>query len=175
MDYFIVSMAPYVVNPIVPTGIDSNKYNYKMNQTTFEALENVQIAYYVHKESSEICDILQKPTFLISDKIKRLWHLYDNAIAFKALQCFATEITDKTAPLYWVPCLEILECLHPATTKYDNGLIKQLVLEKAAIEGKEIFRVGGLLEDKVIISLSVAESLLRRSLYGIGLQKVEVR
>ncbi len=159
----------------MPTGIDPKVYCYKMDQAGFEGLENVQIAYYTHNESSEICDILQKPTFLVSDKIKRLLSLYDGTIAFKAVQLFATVATDKTAPLYWVPCLEILECLHPATTKYDNGFIKQLVLEKAAIEGKAIFRVGGLLEDKVIISLSVAESLLRRGLYGIGLQKVEVR
>jgi hypothetical protein len=34
--------------------------------------------------------------------------------------------------------------------------------------------VAGLLEYKIIVSLPVAESLLRRRLYGIGMRKVKV-
>ena len=68
----------------------------------------------------------------------------------------------------------MVDCLHESAEKYDNGMLKELVLDKRKLEGFHIFRVAGLLEYKVIITLPVAESLLRRRLYGIGLRKVKV-
>ncbi len=55
----------------------------------------------------EVCDILTEPTFLISDKIKRLFSLYDKSISFKAIQVFSTAPENKRAPLYWVAKFEI--------------------------------------------------------------------
>ena len=53
-------------------------------------------------------------------------------------------------------------------------MLKELVWDKKKIKGLDIFRVAGLLEYKVIVSLPVTESLLRRRLYGIGLQRIKV-
>lgn len=58
--------------------------------------------------------------------------------------------------------------------KQDNGMLKKLVLDRRKIRGKAIFRVGGLLEYKVAVSLPVAESILRRRPYGVSLQRIEV-
>ena len=69
---------------------------------------------------------------------------------------------------------EMIECLHESSKKYTNGTIEELVLERKKIGEKQIFRVTPLLEYKVIISLPVAESLLRRRFYGIGLKRVKV-
>lgn len=53
-------------------------------------------------------------------------------------------------------------------------MLKKLVLDRRKIRGKAIFRVGGLLEYKVAVSLPVAESILRRRPYGVSLQRIEV-
>lgn len=174
MEYFELLQEKTVENPIEVINLDRNIYTYQMKQEEYEKLETLKVAYYSGREYEEVCDILTEPTFLVSDKIKRLLSLYDKNIGFKAIQIFSTAPENKKAPLYWVPKFELAECLHESSKKYTNGTIEKLVLERKKIGKKQIFRVMPLLEYKVIISLPVAESLLRRRFYGIGLKKVKV-
>ncbi len=174
MEYFELSQERAVENPIEVMNLDRNIYTYQMKEKEYEKLETLKVAYYSGREYEEVCDILTEPTFLISDKIKRLFSLYDKSISFKAIQVFSTAPENKRAPLYWVAKFEMIECLHESSKKYTNGTIEELVLERKKIGEKQIFRVMPLLEYKVIISLPVAESLLRRRFYGIGLKKVKV-
>lgn len=60
------------------------------------------------------------------------------------------------------------------TQTYDNGMLKKLVLDESRTGGLNVFRVRGLLEYKVMVSLPLAESILRRRFYGIELRKAEV-
>jgi len=53
--------------------------------------------------------------------------------------------------------------------------VKQIVLNQMCLPPEPIFRVGGMLEYRVVVELSVAESILRRSPYGVDLTPVEVR
>ena len=46
-------------------------------------------------------------------------------------------------------------------------------LEK--IKGRNIFRPKGLQQNQIVVSLAVAESILRRNPYGVSLKKVEMR
>ncbi len=164
MEYFELSQERAVENPIEVMNLDRNIYTYQMKEKEYEKLETLKVAYYSGREYEEVCDILTEPTFLISDK----------SISFKAIQVFSTAPENKRAPLYWVAKFEMIECLHESSKKYTNGTIEELVLERKKIGEKQIFRVTPLLEYKVIISLPVAESLLRRRFYGIGLKRVKV-
>lgn len=49
---------------------------------------------------------------------------------------------------------------------YDNGMLKKLVLNLDVPLEHEIFRVAGLIEYKIIVSMAVAESMLRRKQSG---------
>ena len=174
MDYFELYQSDKVENPVEILGLDGSHYTYTMKEDEFKALDKLKVAYYSGRETEELCDILKDPTYLISNEMKRLFELYNREIIYKGIQLFSTASENTTSPLYWVADFPIIDCLHKSAEKYDNGMLKELVLDKRKLRGLNIFRVDGLLEYKVIITLPVAESLLRRRLYGIGLRRVKV-
>lgn len=174
MDYFELYQSDKVENPVQLLGLDGSHYSYAMKETEFASLDKLKVAYYSGRDTEEMCDILKEPTYLISNEIKRLFELYDKKIDYKGVQLFSTASENTTSPLYWVAGFSEVECLHESAEKYGNGMLKELVLDKRKLQGLDIFRVAGLLEYKVIITLPVAESLLRRRLYGIGLRRVKV-
>jgi hypothetical protein len=175
MDYYELFQSKEVENPIVVMKLEQAAYTYGMKKAEFEALERLKVAYYSGREFEEPCDILTEPTFLVSELIKKTLTLYDKEILFKGVQLFPTAEESGSYPLYWVPLFRELDCLHKDTMKQDNGLLKNLVLAKEKIAGHSVFRIGGILEYKVAVSLPVAESILRRRPYGVGLRKIEVR
>lgn len=174
MEYFELCQSKAVENPLVILKLDKEKYNYTMTEENFAALEKLKVAWFSGREFEEVCDILTEPAFLISDRLKQILQIYDKEISFKGVQLFSTAEESKLYPLYWVPGFVTLDCLHEKTKKLDNGMLKSLVLEERKIGKKPIFRIGGLLEYKVAVSLPVAESILRRRPYGVSLQRIEV-
>lgn len=174
MEYFELCQSKAVENPLVVLKLDKERYTYRMTQEDFAALDRLRVAWFSGREFEEICDILTEPTFLVSEGLKKSLQLYDRSIPFKGVQLFSTAEESKQYPLYWVPCFPWLDCLHEKTEKQDNGMLKHLVLAGKKIRGKSIFRIGGLLEYKVAVSLPVAESILRRRPYGVSLQRIEV-
>ncbi|RDY27784.1 hypothetical protein [Lachnotalea glycerini] len=174
MDYFELFQSEKVENAVELMGLDSSQYPYAMTKGDFEVLDKLKVAYYSGRETEEMCDILKEPTCLISNEIKRLFKLYDRSLEYKGVQLFSTASENTTSPLYWVAGFPIIDCLHESSQKYGNGMLKELILDKKKIRGLNIFRVAGLLEHKVIVTLPVAESILRRRLYGIGLRRVKV-
>lgn len=175
MEYFELTQSANVLHAIQIYNLDPKQYPYQITQAKFNDLPDLKVGYFSGSPAEEVCDILTAPTFMVSETIKQLFSLYDSEIRWKALQLFPLDETYNVLPLYWVPLFTELDCLHDDTKKYDLGTIEHLVLNGRCLLGKDIFRVGGLLEYKVIVSLPVAESLLRRRMYGIGLKKVMVK
>ncbi len=64
--------------------------------------------------------------------------------------------------------------MHERSKIYDNGMVSSLVLNGQKIGRRNLFRLSGLLEYKIVVSLPVVESILRRRLYGVELTKLEV-
>lgn len=174
MEYYELFQSKKVENAIEILGLDPKKYCYAMKEADFEALDKLKVAYYSGREFEELCDVLIAPTFMVSDHIKKLMELYEKDIQFKGIQVFPTAQESNKYPLYWVAKFPEINCFHKMTVIQDNGMLERLVLEQRKIGGRQIFRLPGIIEYKVIVSMPVAESILRRRMYGIGLQKIEV-
>ena len=174
MQYYELSQSPRVENPIVLTGLDRDAYCYAMPQARFEALDTLRVAYFSGDEREEACDILTEPTFMVSEELKRLLAMYDKRIEFKGVQAIPASEESAWYPMYWVPYFTEIACIHKNSELYDNGMISSLVLEESRIGKQDVFRLSGCLEYKVIVSMPVAESILRRRLYGVGLKRLEV-
>ena len=174
MEYYELSQSKKVENAIEILGLDQEKYCYAMEEADFEALDKLKVAYYSGREFEELCDILIAPTFMVSDYMKKLMELYEKNIQFKGVQIFSTAQESERYPLYWVPKFPKVNCFHKNTVIQDNGMVEKLVLDKRKIGSRQIFRLPGIIEYKVIVSMPVAESILRRRMYGAGLQKIEV-
>lgn len=174
MQYFELLQSPKVENPVVLTGLDTDAYCYAMPPERFAALERLNVAYFSGSEREEPCDILIEPTFMVSDELKKLLSMYDKGIAFKGVQALPTVEESILYPLYWVPCFSEIACIHKDSVVYDNGMLSSLILDESKIGKQDVFRLSGCLEYKIIVSMPVAESILRRRFYGIGLKKLEV-
>jgi len=173
LDYYVLNTHSEVTNPIKILKLDPSIYNDQASYDEYKKASELVVGYFENGPDVEICDVLETPTFLISDEVKRLFHLYEPSMEFKGIQVFSIYPEDNTSPLYWWPYIESIDCLSEKTSKYENGMLKEMILKPESIINKHIFRVYGLLETRVIISLPVAESLLRRGLIGIGLEPVK--
>jgi len=171
MEYYSLKLSPYVKNPI-----RIKKLDILASKTSFEAYNDLNIYYFDYEEDrTEITSILTSPIFLIDKEIRDLFSLYSNTMKFKGLQLFSTdEIDKKKAVLYFLPDIPKVDCLSKKARINPNGTIDIIIIEKTKLEDYPIFGLDQIAEQKVIINEDVAESLLRRNLYGTGFEKVTV-
>ncbi len=172
MKYFELIPDQDMENPIQLFKVDRKIYKNGLSEEEFKEIPPLSVGYFENLPEKELYDVLQEPAFLISDRIKRLIALYEPMMEFKGIQLFPERENDSTMPLFWIPCLIPVDCLSSQTKKYDNGMIKELLLDKRKECKHHIFRVEGILEHKVILSLPLAESMLRRRVSGIAFAPV---
>lgn len=177
MEYFILEQSKAVVNAIKLVMMEPQKYTAEMTHKDFKELESTSVAYAEYERTQEMPDVLKHPTYMISDDLCRVLQMYDDNISFKAVQVFPhrQEYIREASKLYWVYDCISEECMHADTVILPNGAVEELILDKRKIRGRDIFRVRGMMENKIIVSLAVAESLLRRNPYGIRLERVKVK
>lgn len=173
-EYLRLRMSDRVKRPVTIVGLPS-RYKKVESQQAFDLLEHAIVAYFSGEARQEFCAVMKEPSFLISDELKKLLCKYDPEFQAKAIQLFAGEQDCHENYLYWLPYFEPVACVHSNTEKYPNGMLKKLVLQKELLPPLPFFCVDGILEYQVIVSLQVAESILRRCPYGISLDPVEVR
>lgn len=174
MEYFELFQSEKVENPIVLLGLAQEDYTYAMRREDFDKLDKLKVAYFSGREFEEICDILTTPTFLISERMRKLFVLYEKDLECKSVQVFPTAMESAQYPQYCVPFFPLIDACHKNTVVNELGMVEKLVLDKKKIKDRQIFRLQGLLEYKVIVSVAAAESILRRRFYGIGLREIEV-
>ena len=133
-----------------------------------------QVAYFEYSPQVEMCDVLFQPVLLIESAIKKLWHLYEPKMKFKGVQVFANNTTINVAPMYWCPMISSISCMDEETERYPDGSLKHLVLQFRAVQGRHIFQVAGISERVTVVSLPVAESMLKRGATGFQLQAVDL-
>lgn len=179
-EYFRLFQNPIASNPITLYLPDQKRYPRRVDQAAFCQLEELIVGYYQPAIGLEICDLLESPCFLIADRFKDLFQLLAPQLQWKGIQLYPNDFNlqqglQSAAPLYWIPYLDPVDCLHSSTQFHDIGLLKELVVDEAAIRDKHILKVGGILEDIWLVSLTAAESILRRRPLAIGLEQVKVR
>lgn len=174
MSYYWLKQSKRVKNPLLMHGIDLNFYKLNPSKEEFEALPELLVTYFDYDKRLEISDVLDKPTMFISPKLRQLIEMYEDDILFRGVQMFPTLKTVKERPLYWTFYPKVVDCLHESCEKYPNGSIKEMILDRRKSGRHDIMRVGGLLENRIVVSLALAESIMRRSFYGIELEKVRM-
>lgn len=172
--YFKLTMSNRVRRPLSIIALPQ-KYQRVIQLEAFEQLDQAIVAYFSADAREEVPAILNEPSFLINDELKRLFNLYMPEMKAKMIQLFAGEKDNQESHLYWLPYFEPMKCLHKSTERYPDGSIKNIILDQDFIPETPLFRVGGILEHRIIVEISVAESILRRSPYGIDITPVEVR
>lgn len=174
MKYFQMKQGSKLKNVIELRWLKKQPFSYQINQEKFEQLAKLQIAYYTCRKEIEIPDVLEHPTFMVSETVKHVMTMYEEETRFKGIQLYPTEYEKKTAPMYWIPCIEEVSCLHDSGRIAPNGTVLELVLDQARLPDLNIFKVGDILENRIIVSLPVTESILRRNPYGVDFEEVKI-
>lgn len=172
MEYFELMVDPSISNPIQIQHVDHSVYKNDATYEEFDAAPKMTVGYFDNSPQTEIYDLLGQPAFLISDNLKRLFALYVPEMPFKGIRVYANDLEDNESPLYWWPYIPLIECLSSQATKYPTGMLEHFILDRNALHGEDIFRVDSILENKVVISLSIAESMIRRKMTGFTLKPI---
>ena len=167
MKYFMIPHDKALSNVIAPEKLDSSLYRDKISKKEFDAVQSMVVTYFDNSQELEKPDVLYTPAFLVSDKLKKLLRAFDPKMKCKGIRCYPHEVEDPEALLYWWPWIPRVQCLSEQTTRYPTGLVKHLVVAENRLQRRPILMVDGTLETIVLVSLELAEAMLRRGLWGM--------
>lgn len=114
-------------------------------------------------------DILQPKATLVSSKLKAILGRYMPNMPFHSVVLVDQKRGKQAA--YWLMEPPFVDCLSAKSERDWDGSIKRMVIDEEKTDTTPILRVKGLPNETIIIHLAVAESLLRRDVTGIKLQK----
>ncbi len=173
MKYFMISQDKALSNVIVPEKLDGSLYRDDASKKEFDAVQNMVVTYFDNSQELEKPDILYAPAFLVSDRLKKLLRAFDPKMKCKGIRCYPHEVEDPEALLYWWLWIPRVSCLSGQTVRYPTGLVKHPVAVESRLRGYPILMVEGTIETMVLVSLELAEAMLRRGMWGMDYIPVE--
>lgn len=175
MEYYLIKQC--VVNPIKPLFVQPEPYKYKLSKEEFEKIPDVSLGYYEYSQETELPAIMYHPTFMVNQKIKKVIEMYDEAVCFKALTILPNDFdkVNEASITYGIPYLRKYDCIHEDSIIMPEGTIKKLVIDHKKIPNADIFQIKNIVQNKILVSLRMAESISRRNVYGVEFERVEMR
>lgn len=171
MDYFIIAQDESVDQQFRFAGLKSTNKIIEVTPDQADDIQDITIVFVEGQADSVYPDYIGKPVVLVADEVKKVLELHDPKLVFKC--AILSDPKHSMQKVYWLLLLPRVDCLSERTEFQKTGAVKTIVIDQAKAAGHAIFRVQGLLEKHVFIPLDVAESLLRRELLGIRLEKVD--
>lgn len=158
--------------------LEQKPFSYNISKEEFDALESTYVAYYDYEDNTELPDILEHPSFLVSEMVRHVLQMYmpdAGDIPFKGIQLYPTIREKKVSSYYWIPGIPEYICLSSESELRPNGTVKKLILDSRNIPDADVFKVANILENRVVVSMVVIESIMRRSPYGVEFEEVGIK
>lgn len=171
MDYFIIAQDERADQQFRFAGLKSTNKIIEVTPDQADDIQDITIVFVEGQADSVYPDYIGKPVVLVADEVKKVLELHDPELVFKC--AILSDPKHSMQKVYWLLLLPRVDCLSERTEFHKTGAVKRIVIDQEKAAGHAIFRVRGLLEKHVFIPLDVAESLLRRELLGIRLEKVD--
>lgn len=170
MMYFELSRDPHISNPLVvrPANINIELYSDFASLEQVQHIPDLAVGYFQNSVKLEVYDILFDSAIWISDKLKRLIELYEPDISFKGVRLYPEDLNDNCSYLYWWADFPKIDFSFDP----NKDLPEPLKLNQKLIHEKNIFLIDKILQRKLIVSLPLAESMLRRDMGGFTLHPV---
>jgi len=150
-----------------------NRLKIQPETVDFETTEACSV-YADFKEDTVFVDFLPirqlfRHAFYVSDDFKELLDLYtDNLSAFPV---FITDKNQKGQKVYWRVVIELVDCV----VTEPNMNYASLTLHKSGPGCKHIFRIAFEKQEYLIVSLNLAETILRKEPAGIRFLPVKLQ
>lgn len=118
-------------------------------------------------------DIMVNPCLMISEALRDIMFLYEKHIIFK--EVFFMDNEKEKGYVYYIPFIPTADCLMPSSIlTADKRKLETGVVSAEKLWNRHIVEAEGLMGQCVLVSLDLAESILRKGLLGIGLREVMV-
>ena len=144
-------------------------------------LDNLTVVKARTNKGRYFSELLSDQVFMYKNSVKEVFDLYEPSLEYKDF-CIIDLENDNYVQYYSAPILKRVSALSPKSERSFNSTDK-LYLDKRAVEeldGPDIFRLDDLDDlhisrDKcIVVSLAVAESLMRRKISKILLTHLEL-
>lgn len=160
--------------------VDIKLGQYKENIETSLKKEETIILYYDSNIQKLETPILHFQGYIfVNTQVKKVLELYETEMSFKQVVFLDCKV--KVSKYYWMILLSPLDCLSTKAKVGFDQSIKELVLKQSRIKGKNIVIVSMVkdthnphIRKALVVSLAVAESLLRRKIVGIICKELKV-
>jgi len=117
-------------------------------------------------------DFIKSPVYMVSEMAKRVIGMYEDDLIFKKIVLIHKE--EERQLVYYHLLLKETQALDEATEYYPNGMEKRMVLSRKKIKDHKAFLLADSRIKLPVVSLEVAESLLRRHVMGVIFKEIEV-
>lgn len=162
-NYFLIREDEQFGNKIRPIPVE-------VRGQSFHNIPNVSYVQVDSTGNAQHLDWMDRPRVIISDAMKLLLDKYNSNLQFKIIH--AIDQVNSMQTTYWFVEIPAVECTSAQCQLNNNGTIKELSLDYSQIQKHHIFTIEDISEPYVVISLELAESMLRRSMRGFLLTRV---
>lgn len=174
MDYFRISQDKrYLHAPVIMNVRDIVLKREFVSKEFEKRIADVNIAFASPEKTTDFVDILDSQLFLVCDRVKEVFKMYEPAMIFKMV-CILANLTGEYGN-YYMPIFQKLDCLsNQSIITPDKSQVKRLILKSDKVKSQSMFQVAGLMTDVTVIRLDVLESLLRRKIIEFHYTQVEM-
>lgn len=173
MRYFFITQDRNLPGAIQYRDFDINGNRHLFSKEDSSQLDNVVPIYLAGDGRETRWDFLQHPVTMFSKRFKDVLEAYEPELFFQEVVLIHKE--NSLQYRYVHTLMDQLEAVGSRTEYYPNGMVKRLVLDAGAVGRHNLFLLNGNQRKDPIVSLPLAESLLRRKPIGICFEEVEVR
>jgi len=173
VDYFVLNQderIPYAVQVIYPNSVSQRQDILCGN---FSAIKKSTVIKVSPSKFNYYPSILCGQLFLVKKgSVKEAIELYAPDVISNTI--YLIDSQNKTMEIYYLPHLPVLDCYSDSSkANLDKSVIHELVLRKDVVPNNiDIFRVGNINTNLVVVSLRLSESILRRRVEDISFSQV---
>lgn len=173
MRYFFITQDTRLPGAIQYRDFDITGSSHLFSREDSSQLDNAVALYLSGTGKEARWDFLQRPVTMFSRRFKDLLDSYEPELFFQEVVLIHKENSLQHRYVHTV--MDQVDAIGSQTEYYPNGTVKQLVLDSKKIGRHNIFLLKGNQRKDPIISLPLAESLLRRKPIGICFEEAEVQ
>ncbi len=173
MRYFFIAQDKELAGGIQYRDFDINGSHHLFSKEDKDQLHSVVAVYLAGDGKEARWDFLQHPVTMFSKRFKDILDAYEPDLFFQEVVLIHKE--NSLQYRYVHTLMDQLDVISSQTEYYPNGTVKRLVLDSNSIGHHNLFLLKGNHRKDPIVSLPLAESLLRRKPIGIRFEEVEVQ
>lgn len=137
----------------------------------FEYAEKHEVVYAESDKALEYTCIIDRPVLLVSDELRNIFKEFEPELEHKTV--VVMDLARQIQFPYSMMNLIEVSCSNQQLPYIRTGQSDELVIDESQVNGLCIFRITYYKSSYLVVRLDVAERLLRKSMYGLKLRRIQ--